>query len=147
MPLFEYTVLDGKGKKKSGFMEAASPQSARETLKKDGLFIVTLASAAQGNVRSNGDFSFRSNPWVNGDAFASENPDLGTDGDIAGDYIAVSHDQAVGHCGERRGGNQGTEDQYSPVKRKHRYLPVTVSGAKKIQGPNYAKTLGARPEF
>ena len=52
MPLFEYTVLDGKGKKKSGFMEAASPQSARETLKNDGLFIVSLASAAQGNVRS-----------------------------------------------------------------------------------------------
>jgi general secretion pathway protein F len=49
MPLFEYTVLDGKGKKRSGFMEAASPQSAREGLKKDGLYIVSLASAAQGS--------------------------------------------------------------------------------------------------
>ena len=48
MPLFEYTVLDGKGKRKTGFVEAASHQSARESLKKDGLYIVSLASASQG---------------------------------------------------------------------------------------------------
>jgi len=44
MPLFEYTVLDGKGKRKKGFLDASSPQSARETLKKDGFYIVSLDS-------------------------------------------------------------------------------------------------------
>ncbi len=46
MPLFEYTVLDGKGKRKKGFVDASSPQSARETLRKDGFYIVSLDSAA-----------------------------------------------------------------------------------------------------
>lgn len=46
MPLFEYTVLDGKGKRKKGFLDASSSQSARETLKRDGFYIVSLDSAA-----------------------------------------------------------------------------------------------------
>jgi len=46
MPLFEYTVLDGKGKRRNGFLDAPSPQSARETLRTDGFYIVSLDSAA-----------------------------------------------------------------------------------------------------
>ena len=46
MPLFEYTVLDNKGKRKKGFLDALSSQSARETLKMDGFYIVSLDSAA-----------------------------------------------------------------------------------------------------
>jgi general secretion pathway protein F len=46
MPLFEYAVLDGKGKRKTGLLDAPSPQLAREILKKDGLYIVSLDSAA-----------------------------------------------------------------------------------------------------
>jgi general secretion pathway protein F len=46
MPLFEYAVLDGKGKRKHGFLDAPSSQSAREILKKDGFYIVSLGSAA-----------------------------------------------------------------------------------------------------
>ena len=38
----------------------------------------------QGDIRSNGDFSFGGNPTVNGDIYASANPDLGADGDITG---------------------------------------------------------------
>ncbi|MDT8396433.1 MAG: type II secretion system inner membrane protein GspF [bacterium] len=55
MPLFEYTVLDGRGKRKAGFVEAASQQSARESLKKDGLYIVSLSSAAQGGSVASGE--------------------------------------------------------------------------------------------
>jgi len=46
MPLFEYAVLDGKGKRKKGFLDAPSSQSAREILKNDGFYIVSLDSAA-----------------------------------------------------------------------------------------------------
>jgi len=46
MPLFEYTVLDGKGKRKNGFLDASSSQSAREILRSDGFYIVSLDSAA-----------------------------------------------------------------------------------------------------
>jgi len=46
MPLFEYTVLDGKGKRKNGFLDASSSQTAREILKKDGFYIVSIDSAA-----------------------------------------------------------------------------------------------------
>jgi len=46
MPLFEYTVLDGKGKRRKGLLDASSSQSARESLRKDGLYIVSLHSAA-----------------------------------------------------------------------------------------------------
>jgi general secretion pathway protein F len=46
MPLFEYTVLDSKGHRKTGFLDAASLQGARERLKTDGFFIVSLSSAA-----------------------------------------------------------------------------------------------------
>jgi Tfp pilus assembly protein PilX len=37
---------------------------------------------AQGDVRANGDFSFKYNPLVNGDAYASINPDVGANGDV-----------------------------------------------------------------
>ena len=46
MPLFEYTVLDGKGKQKKGLLDASSSQAARELLRKDGFYIVSLGSAA-----------------------------------------------------------------------------------------------------
>jgi len=46
MPLFEYTVLDGKGKRRKGLLDASSSQSAREGLKKDGYYIISLHSAA-----------------------------------------------------------------------------------------------------
>ncbi|UCB56563.1 MAG: type II secretion system protein [Candidatus Omnitrophota bacterium] len=39
---------------------------------------------ANGNIRSNGDFSFNGSPTVNGDIYASANPELGVDGDISG---------------------------------------------------------------
>jgi len=46
MPLFEYAVLDSKGKRKKGLLDAPSFQSARETLRKSGFYIVSLDSAA-----------------------------------------------------------------------------------------------------
>jgi general secretion pathway protein F len=46
MPLFEYSALDGKGRKKTGFIEAASLPSARDRLKSDGFFVVSVTSAA-----------------------------------------------------------------------------------------------------
>ena len=39
---------------------------------------------SQGDIRSNGDFSFWDNPTVNGDIYASINPELGANGDISG---------------------------------------------------------------
>lgn len=39
---------------------------------------------SQGDIRSNGDFSFGGNPTVNGDIYASVNADLGANGDITG---------------------------------------------------------------
>jgi Tfp pilus assembly protein PilX len=39
---------------------------------------------SQGDVRSNGDFSFKYNPTVNGDAYGSVNPALGAAGSISG---------------------------------------------------------------
>ncbi len=38
---------------------------------------------SQGDIRSNGDFNFKGGPTVNGDIYASLNPDLGADGDIS----------------------------------------------------------------
>lgn len=46
MPLFEYTVLDGKGKRKKGLLDASSLHVARETLRKSGFYVVSLGSAA-----------------------------------------------------------------------------------------------------
>lgn len=40
-----------------------------------------------GDIRSNGDFSFGGNPTVNGDIYASTNPDLGANGDITGNSM------------------------------------------------------------
>ncbi len=39
---------------------------------------------ANGDVRSNGDFSFRYNPKVNGNAYAAYNPSLGSGGNVLG---------------------------------------------------------------
>ncbi|MFH2137562.1 MAG: pilus assembly PilX N-terminal domain-containing protein [Candidatus Omnitrophota bacterium] len=41
---------------------------------------------SQGDIRSNGDFSFGGNPEVNGDVYASVNPDLGAAGTIGGNH-------------------------------------------------------------
>ena len=57
MPLFEYTALDNKGRKKTGFLDAATMQSARERLKTDGFFIVELSSAAVATEKSS-QYSF-----------------------------------------------------------------------------------------
>ena len=38
--------------------------------------------SAHGDVRANGDFSFKYNPLVNGDAYASVNPDVGASGSV-----------------------------------------------------------------
>ena len=40
--------------------------------------------SSQGDIRSNGDFSFSGNPTVNGDVYGSVNPDLGATGNISG---------------------------------------------------------------
>ncbi len=40
---------------------------------------------SNGDVRSNGNFAFQGNPMVNGDIYASVNPDLGAAGTITGD--------------------------------------------------------------
>ncbi len=45
---------------------------------------------ANGDIRSNGNFSFGGNPEVNGDIYASANPDLGANGDITGNSKNVT---------------------------------------------------------
>lgn len=42
MPLYEYTVLDGKGKRRTGLVDSSTLQTAREKLRDEGLFVVTL---------------------------------------------------------------------------------------------------------
>ncbi len=42
---------------------------------------------ANGDVRANGNFSLNSTPLVNGDVYASENPDIGAAGDILGQGV------------------------------------------------------------
>lgn len=44
MPLFEYEAVDGRGRRKNGMIDAATLQGARERLKGDGLFVVTIGS-------------------------------------------------------------------------------------------------------
>ena len=46
MPLFEYSALDAKGRKRTGFVDAGGLQAARERLKGEGLFVVSLDPAA-----------------------------------------------------------------------------------------------------
>ncbi|UCF31758.1 MAG: type II secretion system inner membrane protein GspF [bacterium] len=46
MPLFEYSALDTKGRRQSGFVDAGNIQAARERLKGEGLFVVALTAAA-----------------------------------------------------------------------------------------------------
>ncbi len=53
---------------------------------------------ANGDVRSNGNFSFSGNPRINGDIYASENADLGTVGTISGNnkfYDIPSYQSSV----------------------------------------------------
>ncbi len=58
MPLFEYHALDGKGKKITGLIDAGNLQAARERLKKDGLFVVSMDQAsARGKTSSVRDIS------------------------------------------------------------------------------------------
>jgi general secretion pathway protein F len=42
MPLYEYTALDGKGKRRTGLVDSSTLQAAREKLKDEGFFVVTL---------------------------------------------------------------------------------------------------------
>ena len=46
MPLFEYSALDAKGRKRAGFVDAGTLHAARERLKTDGLYIISLENAA-----------------------------------------------------------------------------------------------------
>ncbi len=48
---------------------------------------------SEGDIRSNGDFSFNGNPAVDGDVFASLNPDLGATGTITGNNKNKTIDQ------------------------------------------------------
>lgn len=42
MPVYEWKGIDGKGKNKKGIIDAESPRSAREKMKKKGIFLSTL---------------------------------------------------------------------------------------------------------
>ncbi len=46
MPLFEYNALDGKGKKRTGLVDAGNLNSARERLRLDGLYVISMSKAA-----------------------------------------------------------------------------------------------------
>ena len=48
MPLFEYSALDARGRKRAGFVDAGTLSAARERLKADGFFVVSLEDAAAG---------------------------------------------------------------------------------------------------
>ncbi len=61
---------------------------------------------ANGEVRSNGNFSFRYNPTVNGDALAALNPDLGADGTVSGNWQHSTLSDYYNNAGPRlRPGN------------------------------------------
>lgn len=46
MPLYEYTALDGKGKKRTGLVDSSTHQAAKEKLRNEGLFVVNLGKPA-----------------------------------------------------------------------------------------------------
>ena len=46
MPLYEYNALDARGKKRTGLIDAGTLQTARERLKGQGFFVVSLGKAA-----------------------------------------------------------------------------------------------------
>lgn len=50
MALYEYEGLDGQGKKHTGVVEADSPRSARNQLKKEGIFVTGTVEASAGEV-------------------------------------------------------------------------------------------------
>ncbi len=56
---------------------------------------------AHGEVRSNGNFSFRYGPKVNGDALAAFNPDLGAAGVVSGSWNNWSLNYYYGHAPSR----------------------------------------------
>jgi len=45
MPVFEYTALDGKGKNRSGIIDADSPSDARQKLKNSGFYPTSMKEA------------------------------------------------------------------------------------------------------
>ncbi|MBI5844521.1 MAG: type II secretion system inner membrane protein GspF [Deltaproteobacteria bacterium] len=47
MPVFEYSALDGKGKKRTGIVDADSPFTARQKLRDDGLFPTGIKETAK----------------------------------------------------------------------------------------------------
>jgi len=47
MPVFEYSALDGKGKKRTGIMDADSPFSARQKLREEGLFATSIKETSK----------------------------------------------------------------------------------------------------
>ncbi len=54
-----------------------------------------------GDVRSNGNFSFRGNPTINGDIYAATNPDLGAAGIITGNNMNWDIPQYYRHVSDR----------------------------------------------
>ena len=47
MPVFEYSALDAKGRKKSGIVDADSPVTARQKLREEGVFPVSVKETAR----------------------------------------------------------------------------------------------------
>jgi len=46
MPLFEYSALDAGGRKRTGFVDSMTTQSAKDRLREDGLYVVSISSAS-----------------------------------------------------------------------------------------------------
>ncbi len=53
MPLYQYTALDAKGKKKSGLIEAQGEKEAKEKLREQGVMVITMAIKTAGSSREN----------------------------------------------------------------------------------------------
>ncbi len=60
MPVFEWKGIDAKGKNKKGIIDAESPRSAKEKMKKGGVFLTELKEASASASRST-DSSSKSN--------------------------------------------------------------------------------------
>jgi len=66
MPVYEYTALDQKGKKRSGIIDAESQVAARQKLRDAGSYPVDIAEAPQGAEQEKAKVSFRLEDWLGG---------------------------------------------------------------------------------
>lgn len=53
MPLYQYQYVDGKGKKRSGLIEAQSDREAKDKLREQGLLVLNLGTKKKINTRQN----------------------------------------------------------------------------------------------